>query len=251
MRATASHARLATLLAPLTLSACITAAVPELLPIYGEEARVAAWMATARESGAARRSLRALVALRLDSPSRSGTLREVILVERPSRLRLETLNLLGQTQAVLVTNGERFSFYDGREFEHGPVGPCLLLERLGLDLRPEEAVRVLLAAPELSGEPPEMVYAQGEERIALFSRQRVRFAADGDLRAVESLDERGEVRWVAEYDGWRDVDGGRYPFAMQLSFPGTRVHAELELDSVDLNPVLAPALFTLPRSAED
>jgi hypothetical protein len=251
LRATASRAWLATLLGPLTLSACITPAVPELSPVYGEEARVAAWMATARESGAARRSLRALAALRLDSPSGSGTLREVILIERPSRLRLETLNLLGQTQAVLVTNGERFGFYDGGEFEAGPVEPGLLRERLGLDLRPDEAVRVLLAAPALTREPPEMVYAQGADRIVQFPRQRVRFAADGDLRAVESLDERGEVRWVAEYHGWRDVDGGRYPFVMQLRFPGSRVHAELELDSVELNPALAAELFTLSRAAED
>ncbi len=250
MIATASRARLATLLAPLTLGACVTP-VPQMLPVYGEEARVATWMAAARESGAARRSLRALASLRLDSPSGSGTLREVILVERPSRLRLETLNLLGQTQAVLVTNGKRFGFYDGREFEDGAVGPGLLLERLGLDLSPEEAVQVLLAAPELSGEPPEVVYAQGEERIAQFARQRVRFAADGVLRAVESLDERGEVRWAAEYSGWRDVDGGRYPFAMRLRFPRSRVHAELELDTVDLNPELAPVLFTLPHATED
>ena len=109
----------------------------------------------------------------------------------------------------------------------------------------------LLAAPSLTGDPPDAIYALGAERIAKFPRQRVRFAADGDLRRVESLDEHGELRWAAEYDGWRDVEGGRYPFAMHLRFPRTRVDAEFEFDEVDLNPTLAPGLFTLPPADED
>lgn len=246
MRSASSRVVSATLLCALTLSACVTARVPELVRIHGEEGRVAAWMAAAREGAAIRRGVRALADLHLDSPTGSGKLREVILVERPARLRLETLNLLGQTQALLVTDGGRFGFYDGRAFERGAVEPGLLLGRLGLDLEPEEAVRVLLAAPVLSGEPPQAVFALGAERVAQFARQRIRFAADGDLRAVESLDEYGELRWAAEYRGWRDVDGGRYPFDMHLRFPRSRVDARLELDEVDLNPALAPALFTLP-----
>jgi hypothetical protein len=236
----------------LLLAACATpAGPPPLVPVHGEDARVGAWMAAARQTGSERTALRAHVSIRLDSPQGKGKLNEVILVERPAQLRLETLNLLGQTQTVLVTDGRRFSFFDGRDFEGGPVEPGLLLQRLGLDLEPEEAVRVLLAAPALTGEPPDAVFAQGPDRIALFPGQRVRFGADGDLRAVEALDERGEPRWIAEYRGWRDVDGGRYPLVMHLRFPRTRVDAELELDDVALNPVLAPGLFTLPRTQSE
>ncbi len=205
-----------------------------------------AWMASARETGMARQGLRALAALKLVSPSGSGRVREVILVERPSRLRLETLNLLGQTQALLVTDGQSFGYYDGDDFEGGPLEPGLLLERLGLDLEPDEAVRVLLAAPRLSAQSPRAVYALDQDRVAEFATQRVRFSADGELRAIEELDEHGRVRWIAEYSSWRDVEGGRYPFVMHLRFPRSRVTADLELDEVDLNPQLSAGLFTLP-----
>lgn len=251
MSRAASRAATATLICATLASACVTPPAPVLVPVQGEEARIAAWIAAARRGGSDRTALRALASLRLDSPSGSGRVREVVVVERPARLRLETLNLLGQTQALLVTNGERFSWFDGQAFDGGAVYSGLLLERLGLDLEPEEAVRVLLAAPHLSGEPPQAIFALGPDRIARFPGQRVRFAAGGDLRSVESLDEHGELRWIAEYGGWRDVDGGRYPFDMQLRFPRSRVAARFEVDEVELNPSLSPALFAPPRAAED
>ena len=234
------------------LAACVTPLpAPEgvvLEPVFGEDGRVLEWMESARQRGGERRSMRALAALKLESPSGGGSVREVIVAERPARLRLETLNVLGQTQAVLVTDGERFSFYEGGEIEEGPVAEGLLWERLGVDLDPEQAVRVLLADPHLASAPPRAVYAWEQQRVAEFPGQRVRFAPTGDVLSVEALDESGAVRWVAEYGRWRDVDGGRYPFVMLLRFPRSRVSAEIELDEVDLNPALAPALFTLPVS---
>ncbi|MBW2414992.1 MAG: hypothetical protein JRG76_10830 [Deltaproteobacteria bacterium] len=234
------------------LAACATSGTTfdgvVLRPVFGEEARVLEWMESARKSGSERRSMRALADLKLESPSGGGSVREVIVAERPARLRLETLNLLGQTQAVLVTDGERFSFFEGGDIEEGPVAEGLLWDRLGIDLEPEQAVRVLLADPHLASAPPRAVYAWDQQRVAEFPGQRVRFSPTGDVLSVEALDESGAVRWAAEYGRWRDVDGGRYPFIMFLRFPRSRVSAEIELDEVDLNPALEPALFTLRSS---
>jgi hypothetical protein len=73
----------------------------------------------------------------------------------------------------------------------------------------------------------------------------VHFTPDGELLQVESLDASGRVRWRAEYDRWRDVPGGRYPYAMAFTFPASELRAELELDEVEVNPVLDPSLFSL------
>ena len=67
----------------------------------------------------------------------------------------------------------------------------------------------------------------------------------GDLRGVESFDAFGELRWRAEYNRWQDVPGGRYPFEVVLHFPLTQLRAELELDTVELNPELDASLFRL------
>ena len=68
----------------------------EFEPVQGEEAIVQGWLASVEAAGEARHGLRAVGSLKLSSPRGSGRVKEVIVVERPSRLRLESLNPLGQ-----------------------------------------------------------------------------------------------------------------------------------------------------------
>ncbi len=232
----------------LLLAGCASRAVlpPPLLVHPSDDPELLAQVARLHEQGQGRHSIRALARVRIAGPRGSGRVREVILARRPAELRLEGLNFLGQTQSLLVTDGEHFLFFDGREVEQGPLRPETLLRTLGLDLEPAEAVEALLAAPlggpELRSGPRE-VRAQGEERWLFYSRERLRLGPDGELRAMEALGPQGSGRWMAEYAGWRSVAGGRYPFEMVLSFPGTELRAELDFEQVELNPELDAALF--------
>lgn len=202
-----------------------------------------------RSEAAGRTGVRGLASVRLDSPAGSGRIREVIIVQRPMRLRLETLSLLGQTQAVLVSNGERFGYAEGRHFLEGIAFAGVLRERFGLDLAPEEVVETLLAAPAIDPERILRASAVGETREVEGPRRRIRISGSGDLVSIEALDEGGGVRWVASYDRWREVAGGRYPFAVDLEFPSTGAKARMAMKRVELNPSLDPGLFRLPRGA--
>ena len=234
--------------AGIVLAGCRTVTPPlVLVPVFGEEERIHAWLARSRAEGEARQAVRAVGSVKLESPSGSGRVKQVILAQRPARLRLESLNFLGQTQTLLVTDGERFSFFDGRELLGGAVSKDVLLEYLGLDLEPHEAVRVLLAAPLLGEEPPRRIMGAGEDRVVDLGAKRLYFAPDGELLVVEALNPQGATRWRAAYERWRAVPQGRYPFTMVLSFPFTKVQAELKLKGVELNPDLDPALFQIPR----
>jgi len=173
------------------------------------------------------------------------------MAQRPRQLRLESLNFLGQTQSLLVTDGSSFWFFDGRALDHGLLSEDLLRQRLGVDLGPDEAVAVLLAAPRLEAGAPLEILALGEDRIARFAGQRVRFSADGELRSVEVLDPEGALRWSARYERWRAVGEDRYPFEMVLRFPRTALRAELRVDEVELNPALDAELFVLPPGGRD
>jgi len=105
----------------------------------------------------------------------------------------------------------------------------------------------LLAAPLATDWPPREILGRGAERELRGDVQSVRFGAGGELSAIAALDARGKVRWLAEYDEWRDVPGGRYPFLLVLSFPETELRAELALSQVELNPTLDPSLFRVAR----
>ncbi len=237
--------------AVLALAACTTLRpTPPLLPIRGEDARVAAWLGRVRTEGGERRGLRADAMVSLESRARSGRFREVILAARPASLRLETLNPLGQTQTLLVTDGRDYAWFDGRELARGPVDRNVLRERLGIDLEPGDAVAALLAAPPLApGSGPDAVWGAGAERLVDVDSLRLRFAAEGDLLGVHARSPDGEVRWSASYRDWREARGGRYPFAVVLNFPASELRAELLVREVEVNPALDDALFRLPPGA--
>jgi len=242
--------RAATALAYLLLSACaFFAGEPAFRPIEGEDVAMRARVERSIAEAAARQTLRAVGKLHVAGPGGSGSVQQVILVERPAQLRLESLNVLGQAATMLVTDGERYAFFDGATLDDGAVSAEVLRERLGLAFAPGEAVAALLASPQPVAWPPRAILARGTERAVLFADQSLRFGDDGELAAIESLDAGGAVRWTAEYATWRDVPGGRYPFEVVLSFPETRLRAELDLAQVELNPTLDAALFRVARGA--
>jgi outer membrane lipoprotein-sorting protein len=231
---------------------CATVPPPApLVRVEGEEHRIESYLAAARASASQRRAVRAVGKLSLESPRGSGDVREVIVVERPGRLRLEALNVLGQTQALLVADGERFAFYDGSTLQGGPLSDDVLREHLGIDLEPGEAVDVLLGAPRIQAGPPLRVLGQGEDRIAELDSQLVRFGANGELRGVASLGPSGLPRWSVEYSSWRDAGAGQYPFSMILSFPRLATRAELRVREAELNPQLDTSLFHVPTGRSD
>jgi hypothetical protein len=250
VKATRQGLRAASALACLLLGACASLGrPPEFQPISGEDASVRALVERAIGEADLRHTLRAVGKLHVAGPGGSGNVKQVILVERPARLRLESLNVLGQAATLLVTDGQRYSFFDGKTLDDGDVSDETLRERLGLAFAPEEAAGALLIAPKPVVWPPRAILARGAEREVSFADQTLRFADGGELSAIESLDASGVVLWTASYSTWREVPGGRYPFSVVLSFPGTKLRAELELSAVELNPKLEASLFRVPEGA--
>jgi outer membrane lipoprotein-sorting protein len=220
--------------------------------VYGEDAAMQARVNSVATRAQKLQTLRAVGKLHVKSPDGSASVQEVVLVDRPAQLRLESLNMLGQASSLFVTDGQRFTFFDGKSLEEGEAKPEVLHQRLKLAFTPEEAVLALLTSP-LSTDWADWTHMQilgrGEDRKAVGHKQSLEFSASGELSGISALDEHGEVRWQAEYADWRDLPGGRYPFSLVLSFPATQLRAELELSQVELNPALDPTLFRVARKA--
>ncbi len=236
----------AALLACSALAGCLAARGPELAQreIAGGDPRIASWVEQARAGAESRRTIRGYARVRIDSEAGAGRFREVIAAQRPDRLRVETLNFLGQTQSLLVADGAHAVLFDGRQAAEG--APDALLLELGLDLAPADAIELLLASPALSRESPQRVLAEGGERVVEFTDQRLRFAEDGALLGAAQLGPDGELRWSVEFARWSDVPGGRYPLEIRVYFPRTQLRAQFELEDVELNAALEPQLFRAP-----
>jgi len=209
-----------------------------------------------------RQRLRGLARLAVDRNDGSVRLRgkQLVVLERPSRLRVEILGFLNQSLAVIATDGVGFEVYraEDQSYEAGEVDERLLWNEAGIDLSPEEAVAVLLGVPISEPLPtPANAVRDGHGRIRIdladargIVVQRATFDPAGRLRAFEVLDHSGVVLWAAQFGEYRDVGGSAFAHSIGLDVRSGNTRAEISFRNVELNPELPPGLFRLFPSRE-
>jgi outer membrane biogenesis lipoprotein LolB len=239
-------------LAALLLASLAGCATPALRPgpmTPADAARTDAVVEGLRARGAEITSLRASARVSVAGATGESFSRQLVLLQRPARMRVEVMGLLGQRTAVLATDGESYQLYRAGEpgLESGPVHARILWEVAQVPLVPRDAVDVLLAAPPLPPSGARGAFdAAGAGRVEWPDRS-VEVDAGGHLVAFAwSVD--GEPHLEARYDEWTESAAGAFPQRVTLRFPGTGGHAVVSLRDVELNPSLAPELFRLaPR----
>ena len=249
-----SGALAAALALVLALSACRTPGA--LRPLPAADPRPGLLLDAFERSALERRSLRGRA--RIDVKGAEGVRlsgRQVVVAERPTRLRVEVLGLFDQALAVLTTDGDHFELFRSADlsFEEGPLRPEILWEEARIALRPEEAIGLLLGAP-LSEPGLVPVRAEGSEdgsvRVSLAApggeeRRRLGFDAEGRLLRVEVLAGDGEVLWSAGFGRYAPVGGVPFAHAISLYVAQGDTRAEIRLRDVELNPVLPAGIFSI------
>ncbi len=225
------------------------------VPLPADDVRPLALLEGLARTGEARQSLRGVARLGIEGPAGEGRAKQVLLVERPARLRVEILGLLDQRIAVLTTDGADYRLYraEDRSLTGGPVHAALLWEVAGLAVTPEQAVRLLLGAPEL---PPEArlvagaEFADGHIELTLRGSRdaesvRVTFDAEGRLIAWTLLGVDDEPLQEARWSDHRPLGDDDFPYQLELEESATSARAQVRFRTVELNPVLSPELFEL------
>jgi hypothetical protein len=204
-----------------------------------------------------RSALRGLARLAVDYDDGNASHRskQLIVLERPSKLRVEVFGFLNQSLAVLVTDGKNFDVYRARDgsWESGVVHPGWLWSEAGIALLPEEAVGVLLGVPDIDDALIPTRARQdsdGRVRIDLANTegvvaQRISFDREGRLGDVTRLDSAGNVVWRAQFSEYRDVEGSPFAHAIGLDVTAGMTHAEVAFRNVELNPDLPADFFRL------
>jgi hypothetical protein len=208
-----------------------------------------------------RQALRGRARLSVDGDVRLRG-KQIVVLERPARMRIEVLGFLNQTAAVIATDGERFEVFRSgdRSYESGAVDPGLLWREARLALTPREAVAVLLGVLDPGGGLiPTRAALEGGERIRMDLvdgsgrvRRRATFDGSARLRQLEVIDDDGGVRWSARFDDYAAVDGTSFAHTIVLDVTEGVAHVEISLRDVELNPELPPGVFRLrsPRESD-
>jgi hypothetical protein len=225
------------------------------LPLPAEDPRPLALLQAWQESVDARHALRGSARLAVDGEGLAVRARQILVVERPSRMRVEVQGLLSQTIAVLVTDGPRYQLFraEDRSIESGEVHAGLLWQVASLDLTPEEAIELVLGSPRLDASLAPLRASQtreGEIAVELGDaggrvRERRVFDAQGLLRGVERLGPDGEPVWSARFDHYQPLGSVPVAHAIRVEAPRRSARAELVLSGVELNPVLPADIFRL------
>jgi hypothetical protein len=241
-------------LAAATLVLGCRTALPPAVPLASDDPRPIRMLAELAERSERLDALRGMAKLSVDGPGGSLRSRQVLVAARPARLRVEILGFLSQTQAVLVTDGAEYSLFDAREqsFESAPLRPGLLLGIAGIDLEPDEVVRVLLGAPHLEALSARQAFQLPEGGLQVLLRdlehgaqRAVEFGPDGGLRRYAAWDPDGVPAFDAQYDDVQSVGEFSFAHRIDIQFPASGIEARIDLSRIGLNPELGPAVFDL------
>jgi hypothetical protein len=190
----------------------------------------------------------------LDGARGGSFARQLLALERPARFRVEVLGLLNQRVAVLATDGEQYDLYRSASgaVQSGEIRPSVLWEVAGVPLTPEAAVEVLLGAPRMGSAGGEISGAalSGDARLRFEIRgggpywSSLEFDAQSLLAHYEVIGPEGS--WLqVRYDDYREVAGIHFAHRVELDFPISGAHAEIDFREVELNPTLPEGIFRL------
>lgn len=228
-------------------------------PLTRDDERPRAMLQALEATSGTRKSLRATARVSIEGQRGASFARQLVLLERPARLRLEVLGVMGQRVAVLASDGARYDLYRAERagIESGEVHPGILYEVAGLAITPDEVVRLALGAPlESPGADPGIASAselpEGGVRVELAYRtgevrRTLEFASDSALVRFAARDPEGTLILEARFSDYRPIGAARFAFRIDVSLPAAQSRAEIQFQSVELNPSLPAELFRLPQ----
>lgn len=248
------------LFAPLLFSACHSGTGPQNADLSGAP-EPAELLAQLRRLGAERTSMRSDGRVTAFGPEGRIRLRAILVAQRPSAFRVETLTPFEQPIDVMVSGGERLWLLSGGTLYEGAATAENVARLLPMPLRPEEVVETLLGGVPLSDRfvPTRVDDEDGRWVLVLDGPggETGRLRVDpGTLRVLEAevLEASGEARVKVRLDGYeRAEDGGpAVPLHIDVEVPSRELEVRIRLQQPETNVEMPESIFEMapPPGAE-
>jgi outer membrane biogenesis lipoprotein LolB len=200
------------------------------------------------------RSLRALARLSYASPEESRKAKQLVVAERPDRLRFEILSPFGTVFVLTAADGSLAAWVRSESTVYrGTASPENLQRYVQVDLPVTTAVDILLATPPLHSDVESVVSNDGAA-IELWQDggDTVQVAwltpTLEPLRYEQRADD-GQVLLRATFGEYATIDGQRVPTQLGIELPPSQRRIEIALSETEVNPPLADAVFALETPA--
>jgi hypothetical protein len=202
------------------------------------------------------RGLRAVARLRYRSPTGTENARNALAVQRPDRLRIEVLSMLGSI-FVLTSDDGMISAYVPRESTvyRGAASAANLAPYLPAGVSVPMIVDHLLATPSLgTGMPSTVAWDQGRIRLTHQGDgggNRTVWFRDRDTPThYRETDSRGDITLEVTYDEVDDSTPLPLPKRVTVRFPLTGESLEITMRDPEVNPRLPLDYFSITAPAE-
>jgi outer membrane lipoprotein-sorting protein len=195
------------------------------------------------------RSLRALARLDYAGPEGKNSFQEAILVQRPDRLRLETLSFLGAIMIVTVSDDEILGYLP-REgvFLRGQRSKENLrrLTKIPLPLEVEEITALLLglppvntgATPQADGNSLSFPAADGDQDVVAFETN------DAVPTRWQRLNAAGEAEISVKFSDYVQTPAGLFPLRIAIESAIQKRRLEIRYQEPELNTTLPAENFS-------
>jgi len=199
--------------------------------------------------------LKAIAKIKVESPDENFSVKELIVAQKPNRLRLETLSPLGQPGFYAATDGQELFLFAPSEntYYHGNATPRNLGLIIPLHLGVKEMVSVIMGCVPLIDYSEDHLGCTGNEDGYLMrlegrdesTTQVLTLSRDG-LRVVASeiYDSEGLTCSVT-YRDYEIVEGVSFPGEITVFLPADRTTVRISYKKVEFLPEIDSSLFRL------
>lgn len=194
-------------------------------------------------------SLRALARIQYRHPEGTNTSREVLIVQRPDRLRVEVLSLFGAV-FVLTSEDGAFTVYARPESKiyRGTASPRNMWRYARIGLPVPDLVELVLGTPPQRPVTWSKVTFDSDTGWVQLTQDLesgvfVVWFENELPRAAEIRDSYGEIQWRALFGKYREHDGTMIATRIKLFVPDEEHSVKIELDEIDVNPELETNTF--------
>jgi outer membrane lipoprotein-sorting protein len=212
-----------------------------------------------RERSEAMQALSGQLALEVWQKGDRVRLRQLVLVQRPDKIRVDTLSPFDQPLSMMASDGQQVSIYslEKKRFWRGPATPDNLARLVPLRLEGDELAAVLRGSvPVLRDAQAKMDWdaEAGCYRLELTGatrRQQLCVEPQG-LRVLESRVWRGDALQYAAKFGQYTEGPQPIPQRMRFEVPGEDLKVDVRVVDFKANPTVAEDAFTVepPRGIE-
>lgn len=249
------RAAIAGLLAAMAFAGCATRPASHVAgPALGPLPSAAAIFDALAARRAAVRSLRAWARLSYVSPEESRRAKQLLVAERPDRLRMELLSPLGAMFVLAAADGALAAYARSESTVYRGAASAENLQRyIQVDLPIDTAVDLLLGSPPLDAELGGIVSADGST-VKLWQEDGEEISVAWFTPGLEPVrcerqDADGRVILRAAFDDYATIDGARIPTKLGIELPQTQRRIDIELSDTEINPPLPETVFALQTPA--